>query len=284
MTRGRPALLDDLPDQVFTAMLAASARAAAEPGPRLIDLGRGNPDLPPPAVALDAVREAMRETATPAVHGYPPFQGQPALREAIAAHYAAEHGVAIDPETEVAVLPGTKTGIMLAALATAGRGDGVLLPDPGYPDYRSGVALAGAREVAYPLDPSAGHQPDLEAIGAAEREGAALLVLNFPSNPAAVCAAPGTFEAAVAYAHRHISAMDSARVICACVSTTRRSSRTTRALPRISSTSSPWDGPSSRESHTVGTSTWRRTRRRPGRSSSGSTDRSATRRTSSSRL
>ena len=203
MTARRPALLGDLPEQVFTSMLAAAARAAAEPGPRLIDLGRGNPDLPPPPAALEAVRAALLETGSPAVHGYPPFQGHPELREAIAARYAAEYGVDLDPDTEVAVLPGTKTGIMLATLAAAGRGDGVLLPDPGYPDYRSGVALAGAREVPLGLDASAGLQPDLDAIPAAERERAALLVLNFPSNPAAVCAAPGTFEAAVAFAHRH---------------------------------------------------------------------------------
>jgi L-glutamine---4-(methylsulfanyl)-2-oxobutanoate aminotransferase len=92
---------------------------------------------------------------------------------------------------------------MLAALAAADRGDGVLLPDPGYPDYRSAVALAGAREVALPLDATAGFQPDLDAVAPAERERARLLVLNFPSNPCAVCAAPGTLEAGVAFAHRH---------------------------------------------------------------------------------
>jgi L-glutamine---4-(methylsulfanyl)-2-oxobutanoate aminotransferase len=198
-----PALLGALPDQVFTAILATAARAAAEPGPRVIDLGRGNPDLPPPPEALEAVRTAMLETASPAVHGYPPFSGHRDLRAAIARHYRDEHGVDLDPDREVAVVPGTKTGIMLATLATADRGDVVLLPDPGYPDYRSAVALAGAREGAVPLDPSAGSQPDLGAIAAPDLAAARLLVLNFPSNPAAVCAAPGTFEAAIAFAHRH---------------------------------------------------------------------------------
>src|SRR6185436_18003579 len=166
--------------------------ARAQPGPRFIDLGRGNPDLPPPPRAVDAVREAMLETATPAVHGDPPFDGQPALREAIAARYAAEHGVVLDPEREVAVIPGTKTGIMLAAVAAAGRDDVVLLPDPGYPDYLSGVALAGARVVPLPLDVASGWQPDFAAV-AGERP--ALTVLNYPSNPCAACEAPGTFEA-----------------------------------------------------------------------------------------
>jgi L-glutamine---4-(methylsulfanyl)-2-oxobutanoate aminotransferase len=191
-----PALLDRLPEQYFTRILAAAAAARAEPGVRFIDLGRGNPDLPPPPEAVEAVREAMLEMV-PAVHGYPPFQGMPSLREAIAARYASDYGVELDPEREVAVVPGTKTGIMLVVLACAGPGDDVLLPDPGYPDYRSAVALAGAREVALPLDPVAGWQPSF-----ADARGA-LLALNYPSNPCAVLAADGVLDAAVRWAHEH---------------------------------------------------------------------------------
>jgi L-glutamine---4-(methylsulfanyl)-2-oxobutanoate aminotransferase len=193
-----PPLFGRLPDQYFMTILAAAARARAEPGPPLVDLGRGNPDLPPPPHALVAVHAAIDETATPAVHGYPPFRGHPSLREAIAERYRLDHGVELDPEREVAVVPGTKTGIMLATVATAGPRDAVLLPDPGYPDYLSGVALAGARVTPLPLEASAGWQPDLAAASRA-----ALLVLNYPSNPCAVCERPGTFEAAVAFAHRH---------------------------------------------------------------------------------
>jgi aminotransferase len=197
MARAAPDLLDRLPEQYFTRILAAAGAARAQPGPRFIDLGRGNPDLPPPERALAAVRDALGETATPAVHGYPPFDGQPALREAIARRYAADHGVTLDPEREVAVIPGTKTGIMLAAVAAAGRGDTVALPDPGYPDYQSAVALAGARPVALPLEASTAFQPDFGALGG---ERPALCLLNYPSNPCSVCEAPGTFEAAVAWA------------------------------------------------------------------------------------
>src|SRR3954464_9164118 len=201
--RPPPARLAALPEQYFTRILAAAARARAQPGAPFIDLGRGNPDLPPPGEAIEALRAAALETETVAVHGYPPFQGHPDLRVAIAERYRADHGVELDPEREVAVVPGTKTGIMLATLAAAGDGDGVLLPDPGYPDYRSAVALAAAREVALPLDASAGHQPDFDAVPAAGRERARLLVLNYPSHPCAVCAAPGTFDAAVAFAREH---------------------------------------------------------------------------------
>jgi aminotransferase len=191
-----PDLFARLPEQYFTRIVTAAAVARAQPGPRLIDLGRGNPDLPPPAVALDALRTAL--DAAEGMHGYPPFQGLPQLAEAIAERYRLDHGVELDPEREVAVIPGTKTGIMFAVMACAGTGDAIALPDPGYPDYRSAVALADGRAVALPLDGAAGWQPDFDALGDARP---ALVVLNYPSNPCAACEAPGTFEAAVAWAH-----------------------------------------------------------------------------------
>jgi aminotransferase len=191
-----PPLLRRLPEQYFARILAAAAAARQAPGPRFIDLGRGNPDLPPPAHAIEAVRDAALETATPVVHGYAPFRGQPELRAAIARRYALDHGVELDPDREVAVVPGTKTAIMLVAAAAAGRGDTILLPDPGYPDYPSGVALAGATPGVLALDGTAGWQPDFD--GAPD---AALAMLNYPSNPCAVCEQGDTFERAVAWAH-----------------------------------------------------------------------------------
>jgi aminotransferase len=192
-------LFERLPEQYFTRILAAAAAARAQDGPgvpRFIDLGRGNPDLPPPPHALETLKAAVDETQTPAVHGYPPFDGQRDLREAITERYAADHGVTLDPDREVAVVPGTKTGIMLACASAAGRGDTILLPDPGYPDYPSGVALAGARAGVLPLEVSAGWQPDFDL---ASDERPAAIWLNYPSNPCAVCEHPGTFERAVAW-------------------------------------------------------------------------------------
>jgi aminotransferase len=193
MHRPPPDLMGHMPAQYFAGILATVAAERARPGPRVIDLGRGNPDLPPPPRALAAAGAAI---ADPGLHGYAPFQGEPALREAIAARYAADHGVALDPDREVAVVPGVKTAIMLLALACAGRGEAVALPDPGYPDYLSGIEVAGARPLPYPLTPGT-WQPDWDALAGADP---ALLVVNYPSNPTAACAAPGTFEAAVAFA------------------------------------------------------------------------------------
>ena len=194
--RPRPDRIERLPEQYFTALLARVAAVAADEGEPLLDLGRGNPDVPPPEHVVAALVETAR-LPTPAVHGYAPFAGLPALREAVAARYADVYGVDLDPHREVAVVPGTKTALVEVALCVAGHGDGIALPDPGYPDYNSAVALAGAERVALPLDDSG--RPEWDAL---VRDGTALVYLNYPSNPRAAAAPQGVFGEAVAYAGR----------------------------------------------------------------------------------
>ena len=126
-------------------------------------------------------------------HGYAPFAGLRALKEAVAARYRDVYGVELDPGREVAVVPGTKTALVEVALVTAERGDTIVLPDPGYPDYFSAVALAGARLAHLPIEP----RPDFGAAPA----GAALY-LNYPSNPAALAATGTVFAEAVEYGAR----------------------------------------------------------------------------------
>jgi aminotransferase len=189
-----PERLDRLPEQYFTTLFAGVSAAARRDGEPLVDLARGNPEVGPPAHVVEALAGAARR---PEVHGYAPFRGLPELREAIATRYAEVYGVALDPEREVAVVPGTKTALVELPLVTASSGADVLLPDPGYPDYRSGIALADAHLVPLPLDPGAGFAPDLDSA-----PRAALLCLNYPSNPCAAAAPPGVFAAAVRWAAR----------------------------------------------------------------------------------
>ena len=96
----------------------------------------------------------------------------------------------------MAFLPGTTTALVELALVLAQRGDRILLPDPGYPDYNSAVALAGAERVALPLGEDG--RPDWEG---APRDRVAAVYLNYPANPSAVAAPPGVFGEAVAFAH-----------------------------------------------------------------------------------
>src|SRR5256714_7823974 len=182
--RQPPERIHRLPEQYFMALLARVASAAATEGEPLVDLGRGNPEVGPP----DHVVRALAESAARSdVHGYAPFAGLPALKEAIAARYDYAYGVRLDPRSEVAVLPGTKTGLMEFALCAVERGGTIVLPDPGYPDYFSAVALAGARVASF---------DGFDTPGDA-------MYLNFPTTPTAAAAPDGVFDEAVAWARRN---------------------------------------------------------------------------------
>jgi L-glutamine---4-(methylsulfanyl)-2-oxobutanoate aminotransferase len=191
--RERPERLERLPEQYFTALLARVAAAAAREGEPLVDLGRGNPDVGPPPHVAEALDRAARR---PDTHGYAPFAGLPGLKEAIADRYRTVYGVDVDPRREVAVLPGSKTGLMEFAQVCVEDGDTIVLPDPGYPDYRSAIALAAARLETLPLDADA--RPQWDAAPA----GAAALYLNYPSNPVAACVPDGVFDEAIEWARR----------------------------------------------------------------------------------
>jgi L-glutamine---4-(methylsulfanyl)-2-oxobutanoate aminotransferase len=188
-----PERLGRLPEQYFTRLLAKVSAAAAEDGDELVDLGRGNPDVPPPPHVVEALAAAARRDDT---HGYAPFAGLPGLKEAIAGRYRDVYGVEIDPATEVAVLPGTKTCLVEFAQITVERGATLVLPDPGYPDYRSAPALAAAEVAELPIGPDG--RPDWDAAPAE----AAALYLNYPSNPVAACVADGVFANAIEWARR----------------------------------------------------------------------------------
>jgi aminotransferase len=174
-----------LPEQYFMALLARVAAAASKEGEPLVDLGRGNPETGPPQHVVEALTSAA---ARPDVHGYAPFAGLPELKEAIAGRYGEVYGVELDPVREVAVVPGGKTALMEFALVCVERGETILLPDPGYADYPSAVALAGARRGSF--------------TGFDSVEPAAALYLNYPANPTAEAAPAGVFAEAVAWAER----------------------------------------------------------------------------------
>src|ERR687888_65523 len=191
--RRRPDRLTRLPEQYFVALRGLVEAAAALPGEPLVDLSRGNPEVGPPPHVVDALCAAARR---PIAHGYPSPLGLPELKEALAERYRSLYGVELDPEREVAVVPGTKTAVSELVLVLADSGRKVVLPDPGYPDYLSGAALAGARVERARLDAADAYAPDFASLP----RDAAALYLNYPSNPCAVCAPPGVFDDAVHWA------------------------------------------------------------------------------------
>ncbi|MDR1676194.1 MAG: aminotransferase class I/II-fold pyridoxal phosphate-dependent enzyme, partial [Tannerella sp.] len=169
-------------------------------GKNVINLGVGSPDLPPSREAIDVFcREARKEN----VHGYQPYTGLPALREGFAAWYRTWYGVTLDPKTEIQPLIGSKEGILHVSLAFLNPGDGVLLPDPGYPTYHSVSALVGARPVFYTLEEANGWQPDFDALERTDLRGVKLMWTNYPHMPTGAPASEELFERLVDFGRRH---------------------------------------------------------------------------------
>ena len=177
--------------------LKAAARAR---GVDVIDLGIGDPDKPTPEHVVEALAAAARD---PATHRYPPYEGLPELKQAIARWYDERYGVKLDPENEVLVLIGSKEGIAHVFWAFVDPGDVTLVPDPAYPVYRTGTLLAGGRPYTMPLTPERGFLPDLTAVEPEVAEQAKLLFLNYPNNPTAAVAPPEFFAEVVDFARRH---------------------------------------------------------------------------------
>lgn len=188
-----------LPQQFFASLTSRAAVLIAS-GRDVINLGQGNPDLPTPRHIVEALQTAAQD---PTTHRYPPFRGLPALREAICTFYAREYGVQLDAQREVAVLFGGKAGLVEISQCLLNPGDIALVPDPGYPDYLSGIAVAGADFVAMPLAEKNGFLPDYRQVDLQVAERAKLMFLNYPNNPTAAVATSTFFEETIAFAKRH---------------------------------------------------------------------------------
>lgn len=191
--------LQQLPPQFFAALASKVAQAVAE-GRDIINLGQGNPDQPTPPHIIEALQQAA---TNPQTHKYSPFRGVPELRQAAADFYKREYGVEIDPDTEIAILGGTKIGLVELPLAILNPGDYMLLPDPGYPDYLSGVALADVKFDTMPLVAENAFLPDYDALSDEVKIRAKLMYINYPNNPTGGVADKAFFEKTVAFAKEH---------------------------------------------------------------------------------
>jgi L-glutamine---4-(methylsulfanyl)-2-oxobutanoate aminotransferase len=192
-------LLNNLPKQFFASLVAKVEKVKAQ-GYDVINLGQGNPDQPTPEHIVQSLQKAAEN---PKYHKYSPFRGHRFLKEAIAHYYKREYNVDLDPETEVAVLFGGKAGLVELPLCLLNPGDVVLVPDPGYPDYWSGVVLARAKMVFMPLLAENNFLPDYEMISQEDAAQAKLMFLNYPNNPTGAQATKEFFTETVKFAKRH---------------------------------------------------------------------------------
>lgn len=178
----------------------ASWRAEAEAaGLDVIDLGIGSPDRPPALV----VRETLANAAlSEEMYGYPSSEGSARFRRAAAGWLRHRFGVQVDAETETTVLMGSQDGLGHLALAVTNPGDIAILPDPGYPIYGAGLAIAGVEPHYVPLREQNGYLPDLRAIPEEVARRAKLFVVNYPSNPLAAVANRDFYEELISFAEQ----------------------------------------------------------------------------------
>jgi LL-diaminopimelate aminotransferase len=182
------------------AVLNQRVRELNAQGMDVIGLDIGSPDMPPPDIVIDALDESIHHAGH---HRYSGYKGTPSFRAAIAHHYEERFGVALNPNTQVLPLIGSKEGIVNLSLAYLDRGDIALVPNVGYPSYSLGAQLAGAEVYWLPVDEAGGYLPDFDTIPADVLKRTKLLWLNYPSNPTGATAELGFYQRAVDFCSQH---------------------------------------------------------------------------------
>jgi len=169
-------------------------------GKNVINLGIGNPDLPPSEATIAAL---CAEAQKPDVHGYQSYVGIPELRKGFADWYKKWYGVELNPATEIQPLIGSKEGILHITLAFVNPGDSVLVPNPGYPTYTSASRLCEANIISYDLDENNNWEPDFDALERMDLSTVKLMWVNYPNMPTGAKASVGLFEKLVAFGKKH---------------------------------------------------------------------------------
>lgn len=169
-------------------------------GKQVINLGIGSPDLPPHPDVIHALQE---ESAKPNTHAYQSYKGSPVLRTAISEWYKKWYNVELDPNTEVLPLIGSKEGIMHICMTYLDKGDQVLVPDPGYPTYRSAVQLAGGKCIDYVLSEKNNYEPDFDKLEKKNLSKVKLMFVNYPQMPTGQLPSRELFERLIAFGKKH---------------------------------------------------------------------------------
>ena len=191
--------LGTVQEYYFSRKLKEVARLNSQ-GLDIVSLAIGSPDRPP---SDDTIQTLCQVARRPDTHGYQPTMGTPELRQAMARFYKRWYGVELDPATEILPLIGSKEGILHVTLAFVNPGDGVLVPDPGYPTYTSLSRILGARIVNYNLRSDNAWQPDFDELERMDLTGAKLMWTNYPNMPTGGDASMETYQRLVDFARRH---------------------------------------------------------------------------------
>jgi aspartate/methionine/tyrosine aminotransferase len=169
-------------------------------GKKVINLGIGSPDLPPHP---DVIKTLEEEAEKPNQHGYQNYKGNPVLRNAIAKWYQKWYGVQLNPDTEILPLIGSKEGIMHVCMTYVNPGDIVLIPNPGYPTYKSAAKIAGADVHPYTLKKENHWLPDFEELEKLDLTKVKLMFVNYPEMPTGQLPTKDMFEHLISFAKKH---------------------------------------------------------------------------------
>lgn len=157
----------------------AIVRAAAGAATNLLSLARGDPDQPTPAHVIEAAKRALDAGYT----HYTPWLGIPELRRAIAKKLARENGLTADPNTEILITTGAQEAVFCAMQMLLDTGDEVLMPDPHFTAYDSGILLAGAKIVHVPTSAEDGWAVRIEDLEQRITPRTRAIVIVTPNNP-----------------------------------------------------------------------------------------------------
>ncbi len=176
--------VDALPPYAFAEVerLKLELRRAGED---VVDLGFGNPDVPPPEVAVEKLREAALLARN---HRYSSSRGLPSLRAAICERYRDRFGVELDPEAEATLALGAKEGLVHLLWVLLGPGDVALVPSPSYPIHLFAPGFAGAAVQRVPVGPGIDFAAGVEEAWRSSQPRPRVLVCSFPHNPTTACA------------------------------------------------------------------------------------------------
>ena len=201
-------MTDARPDTGETALVRGPLAEARRSGIRammdsaaaldgVLHLELGEPDFSTPPHVVEAVERALRDGQVK----YTLSRGTLELRELLVEKVRERNGLHASPE-RVVVTPGGTAAVYAALASLAAPGDGVLIPDPGWPGAELATTLLGLRALRYPLLPGDDYRPDLDRVESLAR-GARVLFLNTPSNPTGAVHARETLEQMLAIAERH---------------------------------------------------------------------------------
>ncbi len=180
----------------FSRKLKEIAALRAE-GKDIINLGIGSPDLPP---SEKVVERLHHESSKDNQHAYQSYVGHPELRKAFARWYQKYFKVALNPDSEILPLIGSKEGIMHISMTYLESGDEVLIPNPGYPAYSATANLTGATPQAYLLSEKNNWLPDLDALAKKDLSKTKLMWINYPHMPTGALANKSFFKELIDFA------------------------------------------------------------------------------------